>query len=216
MRLSFRGLADNKSALGTKVEIFFRQLVAEVEVAARPDIWAKARPRFSRALAAAPMWILCACCGPPACCRMSSRFPPIHSNAADENRSPGKLLPGIVRLGRKEISVRHRRDWSGVVGHWISPTSRNIPDPIEWIKVAGKQLKPQKRLPEPAFRRADGKVNFIDQLRLVAIDHPAGNGSVSERTLPRGASVSTGKLIVTQCCRGPCWGMGTITDRMWR
>src|ERR1700677_4940335 len=63
----------------------------------------------------------------------------------------------------------------------------NIPDPDEWIKVDGDQLHARNGLFSLRFGEPMEAVNFVDQTRLVAIDHPAGTtvfpneGFLSER-----------------------------------
>ncbi len=63
---------------------------------------------------------------------------------------------------------------AAVIGHWVSPTRTNIPDPDEWIKVDGDQLRERNGLFSLRFGEPMEEVNFVDQVRLVAIDHPSG------------------------------------------
>ena len=63
---------------------------------------------------------------------------------------------------------------AGVVGHWVAPGERNIARPTEYIKVdrGMMQLKNGRysfRLMEPME-----EVVYLDQVRLLAVDHPAG------------------------------------------
>src|SRR6202012_4024832 len=58
--------------------------------------------------------------------------------------------------------------------HWVSPTRTNIPDPDEWIKVDGNQLHALNGMLSLRFGEPMEEVNFVDQVRLVAIDHPSG------------------------------------------
>ncbi len=61
---------------------------------------------------------------------------------------------------------------AAVVGHWFTPTRRNIPNPGEWIKVDGDQLAIVNGKLSLRFIEPMEEVNYIDQLRLVAVDHP--------------------------------------------
>jgi ASPIC and UnbV len=63
---------------------------------------------------------------------------------------------------------------AAVVGHWVSPTATNNADPDEWIKVDGSQLKTRNGYLSLRFGEPMEEINYIDQLRLVAIDHPEG------------------------------------------
>jgi hypothetical protein len=61
---------------------------------------------------------------------------------------------------------------AAVVGHWFTPQRRNIPNPGEWIKVDGAAVEPVNGRLSMRFMEPMEEVNYIDQLRLVAVDHP--------------------------------------------
>ena len=61
----------------------------------------------------------------------------------------------------------------GVVGHWVAPGERNVPDPDEYIKIAGAQLQPRSGRLSIKFAEPMEEVIYLDQVRLLAIDHPA-------------------------------------------
>jgi hypothetical protein len=64
---------------------------------------------------------------------------------------------------------------AAVVGHWVSPTAKNNADPDEWIKVEGTQLRARDGLLSLRFGEPMEEVNYIDQVRLIAVDHPASS-----------------------------------------
>lgn len=60
----------------------------------------------------------------------------------------------------------------GIVGHWVGPGQRNVPDPHEYFKVDGSQVAVDNgrilfRMLEPME-----ELDYLDQVRLLAIDHP--------------------------------------------
>jgi hypothetical protein len=61
---------------------------------------------------------------------------------------------------------------AAVVGHWFTPTRRNTPNPGEWVKIDGAALVPVNGKMSLRFIEPMEEVNYIDQLRLVAVDHP--------------------------------------------
>jgi len=61
---------------------------------------------------------------------------------------------------------------AAVVGHWFSPSRRNISNPGEWVKVDGAAVAPVDGKVSLRFMEPMEEVNYIDQLRLVAVDHP--------------------------------------------
>jgi hypothetical protein len=60
---------------------------------------------------------------------------------------------------------------SGVVGHWVGPGERNIPDPTEYIKVEGEHVQQRHGLLSFRFMEPLEEVVYLDQVRLLAIDH---------------------------------------------
>jgi Flp pilus assembly protein TadD len=61
----------------------------------------------------------------------------------------------------------------GIVGHWIAPNLRDTPDPDEYFKVAGSEV--QARDGKIEFRMVEPmeELDYLDQVRLLAVDHPA-------------------------------------------
>jgi hypothetical protein len=54
----------------------------------------------------------------------------------------------------------------------VAPTQHNIPDPDEWIKIDGSKLRAHNGSYSLRFGEPMEEVNFVDQVRLVAVDHP--------------------------------------------
>ena len=62
---------------------------------------------------------------------------------------------------------------AAVVGHSGFAHGKDNADPDEWIKVEGSQLQPRGGYLSLRFGEPMEEVNYIDQVRLLAIDHPA-------------------------------------------
>ena len=84
---------------------------------------------------------------------------------------------------------------AGVVGHWIGPGQRDIPRPVEWIKIDRSMMR-EMEIPRTGdlITSPDGggtrhsterrfsfrfmepleEAVYLDQVRLLAVDHPAG------------------------------------------
>ena len=86
---------------------------------------------------------------------------------------------------------------AAVIGHWISPTERNNARPDEWIKVDGSQLKARNGRFSLRFGEPMEEVNFIDQVRLVAVDHPASNDVFPDERFLNEPPFASGKVVVT-------------------
>ena len=60
----------------------------------------------------------------------------------------------------------------GVVGHWIAPGERDVPDPDEYLKVSAQSVKPREGMLSFRFLEPMEETVYLDQVRLLAIDHP--------------------------------------------
>jgi tetratricopeptide (TPR) repeat protein len=166
LRIQLRGLADNKGGVGTKVEVFANGLWQKWEVTDQREILAGLgaadHPELIRLL-----WPT----GVPQDEIVESAVP--HGfEAIDETDRRGSSCPTLFSWNGKRYSFVTDVIGAGVVGHWVSPTQRNIPDPDEWVKVPGDQLRARDGFLSLRFGEPMEEVNFVDQVRLVAVDHP--------------------------------------------
>jgi len=168
IQIVLHGNADNKTAIGTKVEVFAGGLWQKWEVAGAAGstsilagLGATSQPDVVRAL-----W-------PTGVPQDEINIAARGTLEITETDRRGSSCPVLFAWDGAKYQFITDTIGAAVVGHWIAPNSRNIPDPDEWIKVDGSQLKSQNgylslRLGEPME-----EVNFVDQVRLLAIDHPA-------------------------------------------
>ena len=166
LHILLRGGADNKSGIGTKVQVFANGLWQKWENTGQPEILA-GLGTADRADLVRLLW--------------PTGVPQDEIDVASSGLHP------ITEIDRRGSSCPTLFAWNGsrynfvadvigaaVIGHWVSPTRHNIPDPDEWIKVDGDQLRERNGLFSLRFGEPMEEVNFVDQVRLVAIDHPSG------------------------------------------
>jgi hypothetical protein len=174
LRIALTGLADNKLALGTKVEIFSNGNFQKFEIAGS-----------SGYLSQGPTDILVGLGKNDRVDVVRMLWPTgVPQDEIDIAASKPLLLQELDRRGSScpvlfawdGTKYRFISDVIGaaVVGHWTSPSTRNESDPDEWIKVDGSMLKPRNGKLSVRFGEPMEEVNYIDQLRLVAVDHPQG------------------------------------------
>ncbi len=165
LSIALTGLADNKSGIGTKVEVFADGLRQKWEATGQPEILAglggAEKADFVRLL-----WPT----GVPQDELDIAAAKPFHVTELDRR---GSSCPTLFAWDGEQYGFVSDVIGAGVVGHWTSPTQHNIPDPDEWIKVDGAHVRPRGGSISLRFGEPMEEVNFIDQVRLVAIDHPA-------------------------------------------
>jgi tetratricopeptide (TPR) repeat protein len=172
LRLSLKGLADNKSAIGTKVEVFAGGNRQKFEIAGSNGYLGQNSTDIVVGLGDSKEADIVRMLWPTGVLQ-------------DEINVAGDKQQNFLEIDRRGSSCPTLFVWNGeryefvadmlgagVVGHWIGPGQRDIPRPIEYIKINRN-----------AIREKDGKLSFrfmepleeavyLDQARLLAVDHP--------------------------------------------
>ncbi len=61
---------------------------------------------------------------------------------------------------------------AGVVGHWVGPNQRDVPRPVEYIKVDRNMIREKDGKLSFRFMEPLEEAVYLDQARLLAVDHP--------------------------------------------
>jgi hypothetical protein len=61
----------------------------------------------------------------------------------------------------------------GVVGHWVAPGERDVPDPDEYLKVPARSVREKNGHLSFRFMEPMEETVYLDQVRLLAVDHPS-------------------------------------------
>jgi tetratricopeptide (TPR) repeat protein len=173
LRLSLKGLADNKSAIGTKVEVFAGGNRQKFEIAGSNGYLGQNSPYLTVGLGDSKEADIVRMLWPTGVLQ-------------DEMNVAGDKQQNFIEMDRRGSSCPTLFVWNGeryefvadmlgagVVGHWVGPNQRDVPRPVEYIKIDRN-----------AIREKDGKLSFrfmepleeavyLDQARLMAVDHPA-------------------------------------------
>jgi tetratricopeptide (TPR) repeat protein len=103
-------------------------------------------------------------------------------------RRPGEAFTGVVKveeLDRKPSSCPYLYTWNGErfefvtdflgggeMGYWLAPGVRNTPQPEEYVRIDGSQLRPRDGRYEIRVTNELEEALFLDRLQLVAVAHP--------------------------------------------
>lgn len=174
VRLTFKGLADNKSAIGTKVQIFAGNLWQKWEIAGAAGYMGQGSPEILAGLGSETHVDIVRMLWPTGVPQDELNIAADKPNSIGEIDRRGSSCPVLFAWDGEKYQFVSDVIGAAVIGHWTSPTSTNTADPDEWIKVDGKLLQPRNGYLSLRFGEPMEEVNFIDQFRLVAIDHPEG------------------------------------------
>src|SRR6266446_6382745 len=185
LRLALRGLNDNKSAIGTKVEVFSAGLRQKFEVYGSSGYLGQNSPYLTIGLGQAKEADVVRMLWPTGVLQDEIGVAANKRQDFLEMDRRGSSCPTLFAWDGEEYQLVGDMLGAGVVGHWIAATDnkvernivgnvvRNIPRPTEAIKLDRSSL-----------REKDGKLSFrfmepleesvyLDQVKLLAVDHPA-------------------------------------------
>jgi tetratricopeptide (TPR) repeat protein len=172
VRLDLTGFADNKTALGAKVEIFAQGHWQKWELAGSSGYQTQGPPQILVGLGDADHIDLLRILWPTGVLQDEIDLPHTPVIAMKEADRRGSSCPVLFAWNGHKYKLVTDVIGAAVVGHWFTPTRRNTPRPGEWIKVDGNALAPVNGKMSLRFIEPMEEVNYIDQLRLVAVDHP--------------------------------------------
>lgn len=174
LRITLTGLADNKSAIGTKVEVFSNGHVQKFEIAGGSGYLGQGSGEIIAGLGQATNADVVRLLWPTGVPQDEIDVSAAKPLALLELDRRGSSCPVLFAWDGSKYQFVSDVIGAAVVGHWVSPASTNKADPDEWIKVDGSQLKPRNGYLSLRFGEPMEEINYIDQLRLVAVDHPVG------------------------------------------
>jgi Tfp pilus assembly protein PilF len=168
VRIALSGLNDNRSGIGTKVEV------------QAGTVWQK----FETTSATGPE--LVAGLGKSTQADVVRLLWPT-GVVQDEVELKANTRHQITQIDRRGSSCPVLFSWNGeryefiadaigpaVIGHWVAPNTRNIPDVDEYVKVEGRHVAVKDGRLSFRFAEPMEEVIYLDQVKLIAVDHPAG------------------------------------------
>ncbi|MGH9537271.1 MAG: FG-GAP-like repeat-containing protein, partial [Terriglobales bacterium] len=173
LKLSFKGLADNKSAIGTKIEVFAGANRQKFEIAGSSGYLGQSSTDFIVGLGQSKEADVVRMLWPSGVLQDEIQVAGLKDHSFLEMDRRGSSCPTLFAWDGTRYELIGDMLGEGVVGHWVGTNQREIPRPSEYIKV-----------PRTALREKDGRLSFrfmepleeavyLDQVKLLAVDHPA-------------------------------------------
>jgi len=203
VRLDLAGYADNKTALGSKVEIFANGQWQKWELAGASGLATQAPPQMLIGLGQADHIDLLRILWPTGILQDEIDLPRTPVIAMKEADRRGSSCPVLFAWDGHKYKLVTDVIGAAVVGHWFTPTRRNIPNPGEWIKVDGDRLAEVDGKLSLRFIEPMEEVNYIDQLRLVAVDHPADVEVNPDERFLDDPPFASGRVVASRAARLP-------------
>ncbi len=203
VRIDMTGFADNKTAIGVKVEIFAGGHWQKWEIAGASGLATQASPHLLAGLGDATGVDLIRILWPTGVLQDEIDLAHEKVVAIKEADRRGSSCPVLFAWNGKKYTLVTDVIGAGVVGHWFTPDRKNIPRPGEWVKVPGEMLKAENGELSLRFIEPMEEVNYIDQLRLVAVDHPNDVEVNPDEKFLDEPPFATGRVIASKGTRLP-------------
>ncbi len=221
MRLALKGLNDNKSAIGTKVEVFSGGNRQKFEIYGSNGYLGQNSPYLTVGLGDAKEADIVRMLWPTGVLQ-------------DEIGVAGDKQQNFLEIDRRGSSCPTLFVWNGeryefvadmlgagVVGHWVGPGQRDVPRPVEWIKIdRGMIREKENQNPRPSgawtghplsldktlsfrFMEPLEEAVYLDQVRLLAVDHPANVDVYPNEYFASNPPYPPFKVVVSRDARPP-------------
>jgi tetratricopeptide (TPR) repeat protein len=173
LRLALRGLNDNKSAIGTKVEVFSDGIRQKFEIYGSSGYLGQNSLYLTVGLGQAKEADVVRMLWPTGVLQDEVEVAVDREHSYTELDRRGSSCPTLFVWDGHRYALVGDMLGAGVVGHWIGPAQRNIPRPTEYIKVDRQTLREKNGKLSLRFMEPLEEVVYLDQVRLFAVDHPA-------------------------------------------
>jgi tetratricopeptide (TPR) repeat protein len=203
VRLDLTGFADNKTALGVKVEVFAGGLWQKWELAGASGYQTQAPPQILVGLGDAMGVDLLRILWPTGVLQDEIDLPQGPVIAMKEADRRGSSCPVLFVWDGHKYKFVVDVIGAAVVGHWFTPERRNTPNPGEWVKVDGADFVPVNGKLSLRFMEPMEEVNYVDQLRLVAVDHPEDVEVNPDEHFLDDPPFASGRLVASEGARLP-------------
>jgi lipoprotein NlpI len=180
VRVRLTGKVSNRSGVGAKIETRAGSLIQKLESYAATPAPAPADLLFGLGKRSAPdavrvLW-------PAGIVQAETE---IKASASDPKQAAAALVLSITELDRKPSSCPYLYTWDGErfrfitdfmgggeMGYLESPGLYNTPDPDEYVRIRGDQLRERNGRYELRITNELEEALFIDRVQLIAVAHP--------------------------------------------
>ncbi|HUS13070.1 MAG TPA: FG-GAP-like repeat-containing protein [Pyrinomonadaceae bacterium] len=184
LRVNLTGKVSNRSAVGAKIEARSGSLVQKLETSSASPAVAPADVLFGlgKRLTADAVRVL----WPAGIVQAETDIAKLASTT-DPKQTASSLKLSVTELDRKPSSCPYLYAWNGErfefitdfmgggeMGYLEEPGRHNTPDPIEYVRIRGDQLKERNGRYELRVTNELEEALFADCFQLIAVDHPQG------------------------------------------
>jgi tetratricopeptide (TPR) repeat protein len=173
LRLSLKGLNDNKSAIGTKVEVFSGGNRQKFEIYGSNGYLGQNSTEIVVGLGQSKDADIVRMLWPTGVLQDEIEIAGDKQKELLEIDRRGSSCPTLFAWNGKRYEFVADMLGAGVVGHWVAPGQRDVPRPVEYIKIPRNLVRDKGGKLTFRFMEPLEEAVYLDQVRLMAVDHPA-------------------------------------------
>jgi tetratricopeptide (TPR) repeat protein len=173
MHIDLKSLSDNKTGIGTKVEVYAGPLYQKWEVAGASGYLGQNSTSVLAGLGSEKNVEVVRLLWPTGVPQDEINLPAKKFHSLAELDRRGSSCPVLFSWNGREYEFIADMIGPGVVGHWVAPGERDVPDPDEYLKVNAGSVRQLNGMLSFRFLEPMEETVYLDQVRLLAIDHPA-------------------------------------------
>ena len=171
VRVQLKGRVSNRSGIGSKVQIRAGSLTQRVETSAASPAVSPADLVFGLGKRGGADVIRVLWPSGTVQAEIGKPLPPTMS-VEELDRKPSSC-PFLFTWNGERFEFVTDFMGGGEMGYWEAPGVRNAPDPLEYVRIRGDQLKPRDGRYEIRVTNELEEALFTDRLQLMSITHPA-------------------------------------------
>jgi tetratricopeptide (TPR) repeat protein len=173
LEVDLKALNDNKSGIGTKLEFYAGALYQKFEMSGASGYLSQNSGALLVGLGDQKITDAVRLLWPTGVPQDEIDLAANKAQSIGELDRRGSSCPILFSWNGKEYEFIADMIGPAVVGHWIAPGERDVPDSDEYLKVPAKSLRAKDGLLSFRFLEPMEETVYLDQVKLLAIDHPA-------------------------------------------
>ena len=173
LRLNLKGLADNKSAIGTKVEVFSGGIRQKFELAGSNGYLGQNSTVLTVGLGQAKQADVVRMLWPAGVLQDEIEVEANKEHSYVEMDRRGSSCPTLFVWDGQRYELVSDMLGDGVIGHWVGPGQRNIPRSTEYVKIDRSMVQEKNGKLSFRFMEPLEEAVYLDHVKLLAVDHPA-------------------------------------------
>ncbi len=203
LRLNLKGLADNKSAIGTKVEVFAGGNRQKFEIYGSNGYLGQNSLYLTVGLGQSTQADVVRMLWPTGVLQDEVEVAADREQKYMEIDRRGSSCPTLFVWDGEGYKFVGDMLGAGVVGHWVGPGQRDIPRPTEYIKVDRSTIRERDGKLSFRFMEPLEEAVYLDQVKLLAVDHPADLDVYPNEYFASNPPYPPFKVVVSRDARPP-------------